>query len=685
VNRHEHDPVRGRAVTAATMRQDLVMMKQHNINAVRTAHYPPHPAFLDLCDELGLWVIDECDIETHGFIYIDWRGNPADDPDWAPMMLDRMRRMVERDKNHPSVIVWSLGNESHRGRNFGELAAWTRQRDPGRPLHYERDRSYAFSDLYSLMYTPVDELERIGTRTEAVPAETVDDPGLEARRRALPFVLCEYAHAMGNGPGGLVDYQRVFERYPRLQGGFVWEWIDHGLLLPGATDYVYGGDFGEQVHGSNFCIDGLVFPDRTPSPGLTEYKKVIEPVRISGPDPLRIQNLHDFAGLGHLEFSWTEELDGEVVATGTLAVPEVPAGSTAELSSPDATAPTECAGERWLTVRAALAKDEAWAEAGHEVAWAQFPLPSAPREQPEAAAMPQQVGDAATYGQADGRIVVGAGTFDGQSGRLLELCGVPLDGPQLDLWRAPTDNDRGQGGNNSVLTQWRAAGLDRLEERVDQVDVRNDELRVRTRVAPSGLGLAVRTTYRWATVGDGLELTVDVEPEGRWDAPEGGIEPRCDSWPRLGLRMSLPAAIDRVRWFGGGPGEAYADSRQAARIGQFSATVDELQTPYVVPQENGSRIDVRWAEFTDETGAGLRIEGAPYFQLTARRWTTEDLELARHRSHLTPHDRVFVNVDLAQNGLGSASCGPGVLPQYQLTPAPHTFRVTLRPPDVRDR
>ena len=212
-------------------------MKQHNLNAVRTAHYPPHPAFLDLCDELGLWVIDECDLETHGFIYTDWRGNPADDPDWAPMMLDRMRRMVERDKNHPSVIVWSLANESHRGRNFGTLAGWTRQRDPGRAVFYERDRSYEFSDFYSLMYTPLEDLEAIGTRTEDVPPETADDPALETRRRGLPFVLAEYAHAMGNGPGGLADYQRVLERYPRLQGGFVWEWIDHGLLLPGATDH----------------------------------------------------------------------------------------------------------------------------------------------------------------------------------------------------------------------------------------------------------------------------------------------------------------------------------------------------------------------------------------------------------------------------------------------------------------
>ena len=381
VNRHEHDPRRGRAISLETMRQDLVLMKQHNINAVRTAHYPPHPAFLDLCDELGLWVIDECDIETHGFIYTDWRGNPADDPDWAPMMLDRMRRMVERDKNHPSVIIWSLANESHRGRNFGVLAEWTRERDPARALFYERDRSYEFSDFYSLMYTPLDELERIGTRTEDV---TVDDPELEARRRALPFILAEYAHAMGNGPGGLADYQRILERYPRLQGGFVWEWIDHGLLLPGATDYVYGGHFGERVHGANFCIDGLLFPDRTPSPGLLEYKKVIEPVRITLADNLIVHNLQTFGTLDHLEFLWVEEIDGVEVRAGRLDVPAAEAGAAVEVglpvgppweqAPPDLT--TGVAGERWLTVRAVLAKDESWAAAGHEVAWAQFQLPT---------------------------------------------------------------------------------------------------------------------------------------------------------------------------------------------------------------------------------------------------------------------------------------------------------------------
>ncbi|GAA1550672.1 glycoside hydrolase family 2 TIM barrel-domain containing protein [Kribbella sancticallisti] len=669
VNRHEHDEYRGRAVSTETMRQDLVLMKQHNINAVRTAHYPPHPAFLDLCDELGLWVIDECDLETHGFIYTDWQGNPADDPAWAPMMLDRMQRMVERDKNHPSIVVWSLGNESHRGRNFGDLAAWTRDRDPDRPLFYERDRSYEFSDFYSLMYTPLEELERIGSRTEEVPAETAEDPELEARRRALPFVLCEYAHAMGNGPGGLADYQRVFEKYPRLQGGFVWEWIDHGLLLPGATDHVYGGDFGEKIHGSNFCVDGLLFPDRTPSPGLTEYKKVIEPVRVTGPDPLRIENRQDFATLDHLEFTWIEEVEGEEVAAGTLTVPTIQPGASAEVPLPGGL--VGGGGERWLTVRAILAKDEPWAAAGHEVAWGQFELPRSASVVPDASQR--------TVAAGHDRIRLGPGVFDLRSGLLVELGGLSVEGPRLDLWRAPTDNDNGQGGNNDVVSEWRAAGLDRLEHRVDAVEVGERELVVRSRVAPDGLGLGVRTTYRWTAAGETLRLSVDVEPDGGWDGPGGTIKPVCGSWPRLGVRMALPALIDRVRWFGGGPGEAYADSRQASRVGRYSATVDELQTPYVVPQENGARIDVRWAELADAEGNGVRVDGAPVFQLTARRWTAEDLERARHRGDLVARDRVYLNLDLAQNGLGSASCGPRALPQYVLAPGPQSFAVTFGP------
>ncbi|HEX7189464.1 MAG TPA: glycoside hydrolase family 2 TIM barrel-domain containing protein, partial [Actinomycetes bacterium] len=304
VNRHEFSPDRGRAVTADEMLADVLLMKRHNINAVRTSHYPPHPHFLDLCDEHGLWVVDECDLETHGFWLVGWRANPSDDARWQEAMVDRMRRMVERDKNHPSVVLWSLGNESGTGQNLAAMASWARQRDPSRPLHYEHDWSCPDVDVYSRMYATHDEVGAIATRSE----EPLDDPALDERRRAMPFLQCEYAHAMGNGPGGLLEYQQLFESSPRCMGGFVWEWIDHGLRQRdglGRERYAYGGDFEEPVHDGNFVADGLLFPDRTPSPGLVDFAAVISQVLIEPVGTrVRVVNRYDVRDLRHVAFRW---------------------------------------------------------------------------------------------------------------------------------------------------------------------------------------------------------------------------------------------------------------------------------------------------------------------------------------------------------------------------------------------
>ncbi|SDQ93106.1 glycoside hydrolase family 2 TIM barrel-domain containing protein [Thermostaphylospora chromogena] len=635
VNRHEWHPRDGRALSEATMREDILLMKRHNINAVRTSHYPPHPRFLELCDELGLWVIDECDLETHGFHDVDWRGNPSADPRWREAYLDRIRRMVERDKNHPSVIMWSLGNESGAGDNLRAMAEWARSRDPGRPVHYEHDRDSRYVDVYSRMYPPVDEVEQIGRRAE----KPLDDAEADAHRRGLPFILCEYAHAMGNGPGGLSEYQELFERHPRCQGGFVWEWIDHGIAHP-ELGYAYGGDFGEELHDGNFVTDGLLFPDRTPSPGLIEYKKVIEPVRITIGDTIVIENRYDFRDLSHLAFTWRLEEEGVTVAEGVLDVRD----GRAPLPRLPATS-----GETWLTVRAVLAADEPWASAGHEVAWSQALVrPAVRRTTAPHRRSPEDLG-----------------TFDPVTGRLVSLGGLPVDGPRLDLWRAPTDNDIGMF--ESVEREWRAAGLHRVRHRLLGVSRDGGELVVRTRVAPAAHDRAMLATYRWSTEEDRLQLVLEVEPIGDWeDLP----------LPRLGLRMALPGWISRVEWFGRGPGEAYADSRRAARIGRFAMTVDEMQTPYVRPQENGNRADVRWATLTGEKG-GLRIAGDPTFDLTVRRWTSEDLDAAKHLTDLVPGDKVYVNLDIAQNGLGTASCGPGVLPQYRLLARPASLTVAF--------
>jgi len=561
--------------------------------------------------------------------------------------------MVERDKNHASVIMWSLGNESWTGRNLERMYRYAHDRDPGRPVHYEHCPDGRWSDVYSRMYASHAETDLIGRGDE--PARGVD-PVQDAARRAAPFVLCEYAHAMGNGPGGLSEYQELFEAHPRCQGGFVWEWIDHGLRTRDARGrefFGYGGDFGEELHDGNFVADGLLFPDRTPSPGLHEFAKVIEPVRITGtPDGrLRVANLHEVLDLGHLRFTWSVEEDGVEVEAGELAVPPVAAGHSVELDLP---AKAGGDAETWLTVRAVLAADESWAPAGHEVAWGQVRLVGRPRTAPAS---------------ADGPVAL-----DRVRGVLTGVAGIALDGPRLDAWRAPTDNDRIP--RESAADAWRAIGLNRLRHRVLDVRDEGDGVVVRTRTAPAALDVGFLSTLRYTPLaGGGLLLDVSVQPEGEWPGP----------LPRLGLAWSLPAELDTVTWYGGGPGEAYPDTHRAARIGRFTSSVDGLQTPYVMPQENGRRAGVRWAELSG-AGAGLRIEALPgdegdpeTFALTVRRWTSADLDAAQHPVDLVPSDRVWLTVDLAHRGVGTASCGPDVLPQHELHVAPARLRLALTP------
>ncbi|WP_405687819.1 DUF4981 domain-containing protein [Streptomyces sp. NBC_01387] len=651
VNRHEFHPETGRTLDLETMRADVVLMKQHNINAVRTSHYPPHPAFLDLCDELGLWVVDECDLETHGFTEQDWRANPVDDERWTPALLDRAARMVERDKNHPSVVVWSLGNECGTGRGLTAMADWIRGRDPERLIHYEGDLSCADTDMYSRMYASHAEVAAIGRREDDGPPE----------RLQLPFVLCEYAHAMGNGPGGLSEYQQLFEAHARNQGGFVWEWIDHGLAHP-EFGYAYGGDFGEELHDGNFVCDGLLFPDRTPSPGLVEYKKVIQPVGIEGVRTdgdrtegggaaVRITNKYDFTDLSHLTFEWSFDVDGETAETGVLDVPVLAPGERADLELPAPAYAGRNAETRW-TVRALLADGTR-----HEVAWAQ--LPAAPRQSPPVApgSRPRRDGQS---------VVLGPASFDARTGELRTIGPVDIRQLRLDVWRAPTDNDNGADWQSGVRygQRWRELGLHRMQHRLDAVELSDDALTVRTRVAPAAQDIALVTAYRWTSDGARLRLTVSVAPEGEWTAP----------LPRLGIRFGLPAGADSVSWFGGGPGEAYPDTRSASRLGRWHSSVDGLQTPYVRPQENGARADVRWAEV-----GGVRVEGDPEFWFTARRWTSEQLDAAEHRTDLRPAGPVWVNLDHAQQGIGSQSCGPRPLDQHQLAAEPAEFTFTFAP------
>jgi beta-galactosidase len=665
VNRHEMNPDRGRSVTESDMLADVLLMKRHNINAVRTSHYPPHPRFLELCDEYGLWVMAECDLETHGFLLGAWRNNPSDDPRWQLAMVDRMRRTVERDKNHPSVIMWSLGNESGSGQNLAAMAEWTRARDPSRPLHYEHDRSVPDVDVYSRMYAGHEEVALIGTRSEP----PLTDAAADRRRRGMPFVLCEYAHAMGNGPGGLLEYQQLFESSQRCMGGFAWEWIDHGLRQldqQGRQRWAYGGDYGEPVHDGNFVADGLVFPDRTPSPGLLDFAAVIAPVLIEAdPAGVRLTNRYDASDLSGLRFDWTLEIGGAESGSGALQVPAVPAHGSVVLSLPDTAGLGGLAdGERWLTVRARLASDTLWAQAGHVVAVGQVRLDGAetgliagpPAGPPSTQMGPIQMGS---------QIQIGSAVFDSRTGSLLRIGTIPvLASPRLDLWRAPTDNDK-RGGIEALEPAWRAMGLHRLRHRVVSVSVEGLILTVRGRVGAAGRDLLFDVEYRWSGLGE-ASVSLEVAVTAHRDLPV--------ALPRVGIQFELPGELDEVDWFGRGPGEAYPDTGYAQRVARFRSNVDDMQTPYVYPQENGRRADVRWAEVRDHAGRGLRITATPVCGFVIRRWSTAQLDQAGHHAELHDEGRIFITLDAAVQGIGSASCGPGVLPQYQLRSLPGPFR-----------
>jgi beta-galactosidase len=705
VNRHEFDTERGRAVPRETMRRDVELMKQHNINAVRTSHYPPDPYFLELCDELGLWVVLECDLETHGFEWADpvrWAGNPSSDPRWRSAYLDRIQRTVERDKNHPSVIMWSLGNEAGDGENLAAMAAWVHERDPSRPVHYEGDRLGRYVDVYGEMYRTPATVKRIGEaglRPGEVfypRAEGDGDPADEPRNR-MPFLLTEFAHAMGNGPGALAEYVELFDRYPRVQGGFIWEWMDQGLRSTdpqGRTFFAYGGDFGEELHDGNYICDGLVFPDQTPSPGLLEYQKVLEPVRITAgdtPGTLLVENWYDFLDLSHVRLSWSTAQDGVPIAHGVLATPRLAAGERTEIPLPRMATIPDGGGECWLTVRAELATKTAWAPEGHVVGWGQVCLRAA------TARADARLGGAPTRpALVDDAIALGPGRFDRHTGKLLSLGGHRVDGPRLALWRAPIDNDR--SWLHPEAEYWRSRGLDRLRERTVALDLTDGALTAVVRSSGIATACGYLTTYRWTADEQRLHLHVRTEPVGAWPERETGYdEPMVDpdlppeqhaelvrrdaapSVARIGLEWTVPADWSDVRWFGGGPGEAYPDSRRAARIDRFEATVEELQTPYVRPQENGNRCEVRWAELADPAGTGLRVEGSPVFNLAARRWSDRQLAAARHPTDLTAEPVIYLHTDHAVQGVGSAAVGPGVLPQYRLEAGPAEFTFTLTP------
>lgn len=659
VNRHESHPDLGRAVPLTVARAEMLQMKRYNINAIRTSHYPPHPGVLDLADELGFWLIDESDLETHGFELIGWRDNPSDDPQWRDAYLDRITRTVQRDRNHASVILWSLGNESGTGSNLAAAAALSHSLDPSRPVHYEGDYDCEYVDVWSQMYPTQAHVDAVGRQAEAPLA----DAALQARRHAMPHLLCEYAHAMGNGPGGLSEYEASFDTYDRTQGGFMWEWVEHGIRQRTADDrayFAYGGDFGEPVHDGSFVADGLVDADRVPRPGLADYKKVVEPVLLTVVDDgavLTIRNRYDFVDVSHLALAWSVEGG----ARGELPVPAIAPGDTATMSLP-----SEAAGAALLTVRAVLAEDTFWAPAGHEVAWVQA------GNLPVAASSTASSTPLVAAKESDGLITLGPGVFDAHTGRLTAVGSVEVDGPVLTLWRAPTDNDRGVAQDRVELPSdaelWRRGGLHRLRTRVVAIQATGEVLRVTTHVGPVGTDCRVEVVLAWTSDGDALACSATVTPQGDWSS----------DWARVGLEFALPWAAAGVEWDGLGPDQHYPDTGQAARLGTYRVgSARDLHTDYVVPQENGSRAQVTRLRLGAPTAA-LQVTGDG-FSFTGSPWTSAELDAALHTVDL-PEGRAFtrLTVDLAEHGIGTASCGPGVLEQYRLTPRTVTGAIRLQ-------
>ncbi|WP_010524981.1 glycoside hydrolase family 2 TIM barrel-domain containing protein [Nesterenkonia sp. F] len=695
MNRHETHPDRGRVFDEAHAREDLARMKRHNVNAIRTSHYPPHPRLLDLADELGLWVILEGDLETHGFHTADWTGNPSDDARWRAAYLDRIRRAVERDKNHPSIVLWSLGNEAGTGQNLAASAEWVRRRDPSRPVHYEGDYTGDYTDVYSRMYPHLRELEAIADPQDLTPLLGCD-LAAGARQRAKPFLMCEYAHAMGNGPGALDQYRQLTDARRNLHGGFIWEWRDHGLRTlsaDGVEYFGYGGDFGEVVHDGNFVMDGMVLSDDTPTPGLAEFAAVEQPLLLEPgrhPGEVEITSRRFVADTADLLIQAVVELDGNARLSVTSDLADdrdgepVPAGGTGrhQLFEPGELAglPTE-GGEQRLTVEAVLRDDAAWAPAGHVVARGQWELP-VPPDGPRATTAPRAVA-----------LAEAPAVFAGPE--LRTLAGVAVVGPAAELWRAPTDNDEGDATPNdgwgdprdvaaaqqpaeSSADRWRAAGLDRLVRRVVSVDADDERRTVRRRVsaAQSRAGLDVIETWTAERAGDGVAeavCEVTLVPERGWD----------DVWPRLGVHLQLPGDVDGAEWFGLGPHDAYPDTMRSVRLGRFSAGIAELTVDYARPQESGHRAGlrelvlrrggVRWLQVLAEPDAAGRRPG-----FTLARHTAGEIAAVDHPHELSASSATHLYLDAAQHGLGSRACGPDVWPAAMLRPQARTLRLRFR-------
>lgn len=657
VNRHDYSPQNGRVVSREEIEKDIILMKQFNINAIRTSHYPNSYYLYDLCDEYGMYLIAETDLECHGFELTGDYKWITDDPSWELAYVSRMTRMIERDKNHPAIIFWSLGNESAFGCNFRKMTDVAHEMDPTRLVHYEGDFDVESADVYSTMYTWIENPKKPYLMKDII------------EKSKKPHVHCEYCHAMGNGPGNLKDYQDLVYAHDKLQGGFVWEWFDHGIesfTESGEKYYRYGGDFGDDPSNKDFCIDGLIMPDRTPSPGLYEYKKVIEPITTTAVDIqkgiINLLSRYDFANLDRFNLVYKVMEDDVILQTGFMPVPSIEARANKDITLPyDLSAIKVKPGAHYyVNISYQLREDTSYASSGHELATAQFELPLY-----KEGIVVRPKGILNVEKEHTTLHVKGANfslDFNLVNGNLMNIVRdgmqVLSKGPRLTLWRAPISNDM------EIIDKLKKVYFLHLEhEVVMNIDYHMEgnilKVEVDTINSTTNSAWHFKTKYVYTVCPSG-DILIDVE-----GTPSGRVDLAPDMLPRIGVSMHLDKSMEHVRYFGMGPGENYADSKEAAQMGLYANTVDGLFTNYVIPQENGNHMGCKWVSMTNDRGMGLLASTEGDFNFSASWYEDKDLDDAKHTCDLVKRDYIVFNVDYKQNALGTNSCGQWQLDKYR--------------------
>lgn len=643
-NRHEHDPDHGRTLSRERMIEDIKLLKQYNFNSVRTSHYPNDPKWYELCDEYGIYLVDEANMETHELK--EGSGSlPGNRKEWFAPSVARMVDMIHRDKNHPSIIMWSLGNEAGGGETFAKMREATLELDKSRPIHYQDDNRYA--DVQGVFYPQPRWMEDWGR----------DD------KIDKPIVLTEYAHMMGNSGGNFAEYWDVMERYPKYAGAYIWDWVDQGIRTHTGREeeyWAYGGDFGDKPNDNNFCFNGLVNADRTPNPHLYEVKKVQQWVKFAAEDAaagkIRVTNKYEFQSLEAFELRWKLEGDGHELQHGQLPAPDLAPGKSATVELPLKLPKAGEHRELFLTVELVLKKDAPWAAAGHVVAEEQFAVPY----EGQGSTAPAPIASV-TFEKGDDRITVRSGgtsyVFDARRGELAQIidAGERLLARPLvpNFWRALNDNES-RGGMDSDAYLWKTAAANRRFESIDVEQDGDHAVQVTAKLRLPVWNAAYVNQFKIR--GDGsLEVAATMDADR--DLPEV---------VRFGMQLGLPRSMDRVAWFGRGPHESYWDRKTSALVGLFENTVRGLHYAYGRPQENGNRTDVRWVRFTNGDGIGLEAVGEPLIEFSASHYTLDQLEQAKHDYELWPgRDFITVNLDWRQRGVGGVnSWGEHTLPKY---------------------